>query len=311
MILGETQRQRWDALGGQSAGAQGPGAKSSAAQSPGGQSPREQSSGEQSAHEQSARDDGQRRDDPERTRFLRSRALVQSAVAEFLGGSDLRFVVDARCPSCGGPHGPLTLALREGAETDAEPDRLGARTPSSGRASLALRPSASVPSVSLSTSEDVIVVAVSDDARFGVDIEVLFSARHGVGSGDVLQRVRDVAAVLGVDTGDEREVLQRWVRVEAVLKADGRGLRVDPLDVYFVEDGAGADADADADDYRRNDADDRDRNHDDHDVSVDPTTGSPRWRAIVRDDADVVYRGTDLALAPGLVGAVARVAELG
>lgn len=240
---------------------------------------------------------------------------MQSAVAAFLGESDLRFVVDARCPSCGGPHGPLTLALREGAETDAEPDRLGARTPSSGRASLALRPSASVPSVSMSTSEDVIVVAVSDDARFGVDIEVLFSARHGVGSGDVLERVRDVAAVLGVDTGDEREVLQRWVRVEAVLKADGRGLRVDPLDVYFVEDDAGADADAD--DYGRNDADadaddrDRDRNHDDHDASVDPTTGSPRWRAIVRDDADVVYRGTDLALAPGLVGAVARVAELG
>jgi len=171
--------------------------------------------------------------------------------------------------------------------------------------------------VSLSTSEDVIVVAVSDDARLGVDIEVLFSARHRVGSGDVLQRVRDVAAVLGVDGGDEREVLQRWVRVEAVLKADGRGLRVDPLDVYFVED----DADADADDHDRNDADDhggndaddrdRDRNHSDHDVSVDPTTASPRWRAIVRDDADIVYRGTDLALAPGLVGAVARVAELG
>jgi hypothetical protein len=159
--------------------------------------------------------------------------------------------------------------------------------------------------VSLSTSEDVIVVAVSDDARLGVDIEVLLSARHGVGSGDVLQRVRDVAAVLGVDAGDEREVLQRWVRVEAVLKADGRGLRVDPLDVYFVED----DADADPDDHGRNDDDDRD--HDDHDVSVDPTTGSPRWRAIVRDDADIVYRGTDLALAPDLVGAVARVAELG
>jgi len=235
---------------------------------------------------------------------------VQSAVAEFLGESDLRFVVDARCPSCGGPHGALTLALRGDAETDAEWNQIMAPTPSTGRAPLKLGPSApvpSVPSVSLSTSEDVIVVAVSDDARLGVDIEVLFNARHGVGSGDVLQRVRDVAAVLGVDAGDERDVLQRWVRVEAVLKADGRGLRVDPRDVYFVTDDTDTDADADADDH------DHDHDHDrgDDDYSVDPTTGSPRWRAIVRDDPDIVYRGTDLALAPGLVGAVARVAELG
>lgn len=150
-------------------------------------------------------------------------------------------------------------------------------------------------------------MAVSDDARLGVDIEVLFTARHGVGSGDALQRVRDVATVLGVDAGDECDVLQRWVRVEAVLKADGRGLRVDPREVYFVADDTDTDAHADAD----ADADDHDHDRGDDDYSVGPTTSSPRWRAIVRDDPDIVYRGTDLALAPGLVGAVARVAELG
>jgi len=202
--------------------------------------------------------------------------------------------------------------------TDAEWNQMMAPTPSTGRATLKLGPSApvpSVPSVSLSTSEDVIVVAVSDDARLGVDIEVLFSARHGAGSGDALQRVRDVATVLGVDAGDERDVLQRWVRVEAVLKADGRGLRVDPREVYFVADDTDTDTDTDpdTDTDADADADDHDHDHDrgDDDYSVDPTTGSPRWRAIVRDDPDIVYRGTDLALAPGLVGAVARVAELG
>ncbi|ONI63716.1 hypothetical protein ALI44B_03330 [Leifsonia sp. ALI-44-B] len=154
-------------------------------------------------------------------------------------------------------------------------------------------------SVSLSTSEDIIVVAVSDDARLGVDVEVLFSARRLSGSGDVAQRVRDVADVLGVDAGDERDVLQRWVRVEAVLKADGRGLRVDPRDVRFVEE--------DADDHDN----DRDENHNHNDDSAGLTTGAPRWRAAVRDDADVVYRGMDLALASGVVGAVAHAADLG
>ena len=132
------------------------------------------------------------------------------------------------------------------------------------------------------------MVAVSDDARLGVDVDVLFSARRGVGSDDVAQRVRHVASVLGIDAGAERDVLQRWTRVEAVLKADGRGLRVDPREVSFMDD---------------------DHDYDDHNHGgAVPATGLSRWRAIVRDDVDTVYRGSDLAVGPDTVGAVARLA---
>jgi hypothetical protein len=293
VVLGETQRERWDALLGLSLGKRSLGERSLGWDALPGDGLR--------GHE--PRGDGQP-GDRELLRFARSRALIQSAVAEFIGESGPDLVLDARCPSCYGPHGPLTLAVREGGETGAEREKVVAPSPSPGRRMLKFGSPYSaptVPSASLSTSEDVIVVAVSDDARLGVDVEVLFSARHGVGSGDVAQRVRDVADVLGVDANDERAVLQRWVRVEAVLKADGRGLRVDPRDVRFVED----DADGHDDDH------DDDHDHDDNDDSACLTTGAPRWRATVRDDADFVYRGMDLALASGVVGAVAHAAGLG
>ena len=62
-----------------------------------------------------------------------------------------------------------------------------------------------------------------------------------------------------------------WTRVEAVLKADGRGLAVDPARVE-VQVGAG-----------------------------------PTWRAVIRDDvpAPLVWRGWDLEAPDGLVAAVA------
>jgi hypothetical protein len=298
VILGETQRERWDALLGLSLGKRSLGERSLGDRSLGWDAlPGDGLSG----HE--PRGDGQP-GDRELLRFARSRALIQSAVAEFIGESGPDLVLDARCPSCDGPHGPLTLAVREGGETGAEREKVVAPSPSPspslppGRRMLEFgSPSSapSVPSVSLSTSEDIIVVAVSDDARLGVDVEVLFSARCGSGSEDVVQRVSDVASVLGMAVGDERDVLQRWVRVEAVLKADGRGLRLDPRDVSFSED----------------DADDHDRNRDQDNDELDPAASAPRWRATVRGDADVVYRGTDLDLAPGVVGAVARVAVFG
>ncbi|SKC49335.1 4'-phosphopantetheinyl transferase superfamily protein [Okibacterium fritillariae] len=254
VLLGATQRERWNALG----------------------------------------------NEHERRRFARSRAAVQDVVAEFLETSGLDLgatvigsgaphadlVLDARCPTCGGPHGPLTLAGTE-------------RT--SRRSSRSLRsPRSAAPSVSLSASEEAIVVAVSDDARLGVDVDVLFSARRGVGSDDVAQRVRHVASVLGIDAGAERDVLQRWTRVEAVLKADGRGLRVDPREVSFMDD------DHDHDDH---DYDDHNHDYDDHNHGgAVPVTGLSRWRAIVRDDVDTVYHGSDLAVGPDRVGAVARFA---
>jgi 4'-phosphopantetheinyl transferase len=65
--------------------------------------------------------------------------------------------------------------------------------------------------------------------------------------------------------------LRAWTRVEAALKADGRGIRVDPASVRVTEDGEG-------------------------------------WTAAVpgpRDDGDRIYRGWDAAAPAGVVISVA------
>lgn len=67
--------------------------------------------------------------------------------------------------------------------------------------------------VSLSHAGAVTVAAASADAAVGIDIE------PRAVSPERRAAIRDVAG------GDD---LAHWTRVEAVLKADGRGLRVDP-----------------------------------------------------------------------------------
>lgn len=46
------------------------------------------------------------------------------------------------------------------------------------------------------------------------------------------------------------DAMRRWTRTEAVLKADGRGLRVDPAAVRWHDDGATASIDGDAVSYQ-------------------------------------------------------------
>ena len=65
------------------------------------------------------------------------------------------------------------------------------------------------------------VAATTDAAALGIDAEPEHDAR------------RDTAGMNGVLGGGEATV-REWVRVEAALKADGRGLRVDPATVAVV-----------------------------------------------------------------------------
>jgi len=58
-------------------------------------------------------------------------------------------------------------------------------------------------------------------SRLGVDVE-----RDAVNA----PRSRDLQRLLGPSTVSP---LRRWTRIESVVKADGRGLRVDPADVHF------------------------------------------------------------------------------
>lgn len=74
--------------------------------------------------------------------------------------------------------------------------------------------------LSLSHGEAAVVAAASH-SRVGVDIECADQSAERL-------------AAIGVVAG-EPEIL-RWTRVEAILKADGRGLRVDPREVRIDDD---------------------------------------------------------------------------
>jgi 4'-phosphopantetheinyl transferase len=74
--------------------------------------------------------------------------------------------------------------------------------------------------LSLSRTPLVVVAAAHWGAAVGIDVE------------DLDQPIARLAAIEAM-TG--RPSVQAWTRVEAVLKADGRGLRVDPSLVTFDE----------------------------------------------------------------------------
>jgi 4'-phosphopantetheinyl transferase len=71
--------------------------------------------------------------------------------------------------------------------------------------------------VSLSHGADAVVTAAVGGARVGIDVESATAV------------VADLAPLIPHPT------LVGWTRIEAVLKADGRGLRVDPGAVRFTE----------------------------------------------------------------------------
>ncbi|GAA1948807.1 4'-phosphopantetheinyl transferase family protein [Agromyces allii] len=64
-----------------------------------------------------------------------------------------------------------------------------------------------------------LAVAVAANVRVGIDAESSATSK---------ERVEAIREVTRLRSGD---ALRHWVRIEAVLKADGRGLRVDPADV--------------------------------------------------------------------------------
>lgn len=97
------------------------------------------------------------------------------------------------CPTCGGPHGPVTLS---GGAVRASVAYARARASREVVAVVAVAPAATT-------------MLLGVDAEFAVD-----PIRDAVGVGEVLGR----------PTAGIRD----WVRVEAVLKATGQGLRTDP-----------------------------------------------------------------------------------
>ncbi|MGC3994334.1 MAG: hypothetical protein QM779_09550 [Propionicimonas sp.] len=131
---------------------------------------------------------------PARARAFRTgRALVGTLLRELVPGSSAWSVDTAPCVRCGGDHGPVAVR--------------------------------GVPALASVAYADGLVVAAVASAgrasRLGVDAEADRS--------DPV-RASDLARLLSVPPD---ATLRRWTQVEAVLKAAGLGLRVDPAQVRF------------------------------------------------------------------------------
>ena len=126
-----------------------------------------------------------------RREFVLGRSLVAALVDELFPDITGWSVGTGICGRCGERHGPVELA--------------------------------GVPAVAgVSYARGLVVAALAPSTtvgRLGVDVEL--------DAADTT-RTRDLERLLG---RNREPVLRRWTRIEAVLKADGRGLLADPGDV--------------------------------------------------------------------------------
>lgn len=142
----------------------------------------------------------------QRDRFLLGRMLLRDLAAE-AGGVRAEVVeVTAVCERCGAEHGRPRLRW---SDAPAPP-----------------------PTASLASCAHLVVAAIAPaGVSVGVDVEPARVAREA----DAARR----SAIVELLGGTPRTAVRRWVRAEAVLKADGRGLRVEPGRIAFAEAGGG------------------------------------------------------------------------
>lgn len=135
-------------------------------------------------------------------RYTTAHALLRTTVAERVGGTAQAVAFDRTCATCGSHrHGKPTVA---------------------GHHDL---------SVSLSYAGGLAVVALSRGGEVGVDVEVVDDSDFE-GFNAVTLDLSEAPALDALD-GDRlaRARAQVWARKEAVLKASGHGLAVDPRQV--------------------------------------------------------------------------------
>lgn len=140
------------------------------------------------------------------------RRFLAHAVAGVLGIGRETVVIERRCERCGGRHGRPIVAA------PADVDR---------------------PEVSLSRADDTVAVAVSFAGPVGIDIESIRAVSLAPLDPVAFGTIERAALLLATGPGAERARASLWTSKEAVLKAAGLGLRIDPLELTVSVPGPG------------------------------------------------------------------------
>ena len=140
----------------------------------------------------------------QRDRFLLGRLLVRDLAADAGGIRPEEVNVTATCEHCGREHSRPRVSWPAAAGPP--------------------------PSVSLASCDGLVVAALAPAAvPVGVDVERSRATTSRTAEAERRGAVTDLVG------GSRRTAIRRWVRAEAVLKADGRGLRVEPAAVVVAD----------------------------------------------------------------------------
>ncbi|MCK1627358.1 4'-phosphopantetheinyl transferase superfamily protein [Bradyrhizobium sp. 160] len=116
------------------------------------------------------------------------------------------------------------------------PQKVGFCRSAEGRLSLSFGPTSAVSDFNLSHSADEMIVVISSLRRVGVDIERVDAGRCAEQEWASVLSPAEMYWCADASHGERvRKYLTLWTRKEALLKADGRGLQVDPLCLDVTE----------------------------------------------------------------------------
>ena len=133
--------------------------------------------------------------------FVRAHALLRLVLAAYVGEDPAALRFTTRCRLCGGSHGKPSLI---------------------GAADL---------DFSLSHSHGAAIVAVGGAAPIGVDIE---NRRGAATVSELSPAILAPGETLGRTSAGATGLLRHWTRKEALLKATGHGLAIDPSTVRLM-----------------------------------------------------------------------------